>query len=104
MNAMTRIAAAAVLLTLAFATPGAYAQLPDPAPGSFRPLPPPSPPPPLMPTPSLPPAAGTPPLLGAPAPRESFGDKVQRCIHYGSSHGIGPGEIGPYTRDCVNRP
>lgn len=37
-----------------------------------------------------------------PAPRETFGQKVTRCQHYGATHGVPPGEIGQYTRECVN--
>jgi hypothetical protein len=34
--------------------------------------------------------------------RETFQDKAARCMHYGSSVGAGPGQIGQYTRECVN--
>jgi hypothetical protein len=37
------------------------------------------------------------------APRtNNFGDKVERCIHYGGTQGVRPGDIPQYTRECVN--
>jgi hypothetical protein len=33
---------------------------------------------------------------------ESFGDRATNCVHYGTAAGVRPGEIGQFTRDCVN--
>lgn len=33
---------------------------------------------------------------------ESFGDRAANCVHYGSAAGVGAGEIGSFTRNCVN--
>jgi hypothetical protein len=49
-----------------------------------------------------PPVYSAPRLPNAPQPLDTFGDKVSRCVHYGSSQGVQPGQIGQYTRECVN--
>jgi hypothetical protein len=52
------------------------------------------------------PAPPPPPVIvpGAvqPPASKSFGDKVVRCMHYGSTQGVRPGDIPQYTRECVN--
>jgi hypothetical protein len=35
-------------------------------------------------------------------PGQSFHDRAVNCVHYGTSQGVPPGQIGAYTRDCVN--
>jgi hypothetical protein len=53
--------------------------------------------------PPLPPAplSGTPPP-GAPPRLDTFQDRAVRCQHHGLAHGVSPGQIGQYTRDCVH--
>jgi hypothetical protein len=50
-----------------------------------------------------PPPPATPQPPNAPPRLDTFGDKASRCVHYGTSIGVKPGQIGQYTRDCVNR-
>jgi hypothetical protein len=35
-------------------------------------------------------------------PGDSFGDRVSRCIHYGSAQGVPPGQIGQFSAECAN--
>ena len=84
---MTRILAMAALAVVLMATAPAMAQ---PIPGAPNPIPP--PPPPLV----------APKLPGAPPRLDTFGDKVLRCMHHGGASGVPAGEIGRYTRQCVN--
>ena len=54
-----------------------------------------------LPPPQQPPAVTQP---GAPPPKpESFGDKVTRCLHYGATQGVQPGDLGQYTRECAQQ-
>jgi hypothetical protein len=78
--------AAALAGALLIAAP-AVAQ---PIPGAPNPIPP--PPPPLV----------GPRLKGAPPRIDTFSDKVLRCMHHGGNAGVPAGEIGRYTRQCVN--
>jgi hypothetical protein len=64
--------------------------LAQPIPGAPNPIPP--PPRPLV----------GPKLPGSPAKLDTFGDKVLRCMHHGGSSGVPAGQIGRYTRQCVN--
>lgn len=41
-------------------------------------------------------------LPNAPKRLDTFPDKATRCVHYGTSQGVQPGQIGQYTRECVN--
>ena len=40
-------------------------------------------------------------IPGRPAGR-SFPDRAINCVNSGSAAGVGPGQIGQYTRQCVN--
>jgi len=83
---------AIVLLSVLALSAGAVAQTvttPDAQGQMVRPLPPPPASPPQQPN--------------APPRLDTFGDKASRCVHYGTSIGVKPGQIGQYTRDCVNR-
>ena len=59
-------------------------------PGSTIPLPLP---------PQMPPS--TVPAPGAPK-TNTFSDRAVQCIHHGTASGVGPAQIGQYTRECVN--
>ena len=83
---MAHILAAAGLFAAA-----AAAAMAQPIPGAPNPIPPPPPPP-----------LAAPQLPGAPPKLDTFGDKVSRCMHHGGSSGVPAGEIGTYTRQCVN--
>ena len=86
-----RLMAAAVPLLVAQA-PSAFAQNQPVVvvPGQAAPVPVP-PPPPTNPQPR-----------GAPPKVDTFGDKVTRCLHYGGTIGLPPGQRDAYTRACVN--
>ncbi len=36
-------------------------------------------------------------------PGQSFQDRAVSCVHSGSASGVGPGQIGSFTQNCVNR-
>jgi len=36
-----------------------------------------------------------------PAAVETFSDRVVRCTHYGTSVGVQPNDIGPYSAQCA---
>ncbi len=112
--AVVLIAAAAAPLPVA-AQYNQFPQVPPPVPS---PSPAPSPPaiapglavpqsmsPPSQPrSPQLVPRASGPPVEVPRVGRNnSFGDRATRCMHYGTAAGVPPGEIGAFTRDCVNK-
>jgi glucose/arabinose dehydrogenase len=37
-----------------------------------------------------------------PPNRNSFSDRVERCVQAGTAVGIGPNDIGAFTRQCAN--
>jgi hypothetical protein len=84
---MARITAFAAL---ALALVGPAAAVAQQIPGAPNPIPP--PPPPLV----------GPQLPSAPQRLDTFGDKALRCMHHGGVSGVPAGEIGRYTRQCVN--
>jgi len=56
---------------------------------------------------AAPSSAPVPGYSNLPAPPKSlsgqaFPDKATGCMHYGASAGVGPDQIGAYTRACVN--
>jgi hypothetical protein len=38
-----------------------------------------------------------------PARRESYGDRIARCLDEGAAWGLGPNERAAYSRSCANR-
>ncbi len=36
-------------------------------------------------------------------PGQNFQDRAINCVHSGSAGGVGPGQIGSFTQNCVNR-
>jgi hypothetical protein len=48
--------------------------------------------------------ATTGPAMTPPRPAgQSFQDRAANCVQAGSGAGVGPGQIGTYTRSCVNQ-
>jgi hypothetical protein len=48
--------------------------------------------------------ATTGPAMTPPRPAgQGFQDRATSCVHAGGSAGVGPGQIGAYTRSCVNQ-
>ena len=39
---------------------------------------------------------------GGPPDRNSFSDRVERCVQAGAAAGISPGRMGAFTGQCVN--
>ena len=79
-----------IALVVAMAIAAASAQAANDIP---RPLPPPKPPA-IKPIEPLNPAK--------PKKLDTFGDKVNRCLHYGGGKGVPPGELGAYVSRCVH--
>jgi hypothetical protein len=47
--------------------------------------------------------AGTPAIAPARPAGQTFQDRTQSCIMSGSGQGVGAGQIGSFTQNCVNR-
>jgi hypothetical protein len=47
--------------------------------------------------------AGTPAIAPGRAAGQSFQDRTTNCIMSGSAQGVGAGQIGSFTQNCVNR-
>jgi hypothetical protein len=48
--------------------------------------------------------SNTGPAMTPPRPAgQSFQDRAVNCVHSGSAGGVGPGQIGSFTQNCVNR-
>jgi hypothetical protein len=126
MKASTIIAAMSglVIAILSFAMP-ARAQIIGP-PGTQPVIPfptaPPPPPPPRIEVPQVPQMNSPPPFALQnttpgrvtsngkpprsrlkPARRESYGDRIARCLDEGAAWGLGPNERAAYSRSCANR-
>jgi hypothetical protein len=43
-----------------------------------------------------------PPVAVPRGENDSFPDRATNCVHYGTAAGVQPGEIGQFTRNCVN--
>src|SRR5882672_7555499 len=111
---MVRLLAAALALfaatAIASAQVGVFPQVgpPVPSPGGAPPVPQPVPVPPMPPSFHAPSTSVTVPGLptvqvpSGPPNRNSFGDRVERCIQAGTAAGIGPNDIGGFTRQCAN--
>jgi hypothetical protein len=83
----------AIGLVLAAGVTAAAAQISPQFPQTLPPSPPSRPllPPTVSPGPAQPPQSNN-----------SFGDKAARCMNYGATQGVRPGDIPQYTRECVN--
>jgi hypothetical protein len=88
-------------------------------PGVLPPVPSPQlggapPPPALVPAPNLPQSFSAPSRMvttrrgrtvlvpAGPPDRQSFSDRVERCVHAGAAAGIRPNRIGGFTAQCAN--
>jgi hypothetical protein len=68
----------------------------------FNPPMPPAPPPPKIEAPVVPQMDAPMRQNSAPAPRPSFGDRIQTCLDEGAAAGLGPNERSAYSRSCAN--
>ena len=92
-------AATAALLSAS----AAFAQVIPPGGSQFNPPLPPPPPPPKIEVPVIPQMDALPTRNYAPAPRPSFGDRINTCLDATAGSGLGPGEREAYSRNCANR-
>ncbi|MBR0739127.1 hypothetical protein JQ581_19520 [Bradyrhizobium liaoningense] len=99
---MTRLSVCLVLLSTLFVGQAAHAQyvLPD-ASRLAPPLPAP-PPPPKIEVPKIPQFGAPPRYNYQPLPRNSFSDRVSRCLDDAAAAGLGPADRGTYARSCAN--
>lgn len=70
--------------------PGPAAPQSMPAPSQLRPPGP------------IPRAGGPPVEVPRGGVNDSAGDRASRCMHYGTAAGVSPGDIGAFTRSCIN--
>jgi hypothetical protein len=92
----------AVILALCVAS-ASHAQLIPPGGSQFNPPLPPPPPPPKIEAPVVPQMDAPLSQNYAPAPRPSFGDRINRCLDEGAASGLGPNERAAYSRACANQ-
>ena len=92
----------AVLAALS-ATPGAIAQSLVPGAAPLAPPPPPPIPPPKIEVPRLPQLDAPPTHDYKPERRNSFGDRITKCLEDAAAVGLGPNERAVYSRSCANR-
>ncbi|WP_407118781.1 hypothetical protein [Bradyrhizobium sp. LMG 9283] len=98
---MKRLSICLMGLTALLMGQGAQAQyvLPDPS----QVVPPPSPPPPpKIEVPKVPQFDAPPRYNYRPLPRNSFSDRVSKCLDDAAAAGLGPADRGTYARSCAN--
>jgi hypothetical protein len=81
----------------------ASAQTLLPGGSQFNPPLPPAPPPPRMEAPVVPQMDAPLRQNYAPAPRASFGDRINNCLEQGAAAGLDPGDRAAYSRSCANQ-
>ncbi|HXH42274.1 MAG TPA: hypothetical protein VNK51_00330 [Bradyrhizobium sp.] len=93
-----------VLCVVLLATLGQAAQAQYVAPGASQLAPPLSrpPPPPKIEVPKVPQFDAPPRYNYQPLPRNSFSDRVSRCLDDAAAAGLGPADRGTYARSCAN--
>jgi hypothetical protein len=92
----------AVILALCVAG-ASHAQLIPPGGSQFNPPLPPPPPPPKIEAPVVPQMDAPLSQNYAPAPRPSFGDRINSCLDTAAASGLGPNERAAYSRACANQ-
>ncbi|MFL6793418.1 MAG: hypothetical protein ACJ8EE_19885 [Bradyrhizobium sp.] len=92
-----------VLWTLLAGGSSAQQQFIAPGGSQFNPPLPSPPPPPRIEVPTIPQMdVPSQPSVRA-APRQSFGDRISRCLDEGAAAGLDPAERAAYSRACANR-
>jgi hypothetical protein len=81
----------------------ASAQVIPPGGSQFNPPLPPAPPPPNITAPVIPQMDAPLQPNYAPAPRPSFGDRINSCLDQAAASGLGPSERAAYSRSCANQ-
>ncbi|WP_370098990.1 hypothetical protein [Bradyrhizobium yuanmingense] len=82
--------------------PAARAQYVSPDAARLAPTLPAPPPPPKIEVPKVPQFDAPPRYNYQPLPRNSFGDRVTKCLHDAAAAGLGPADRGTYARSCAN--
>lgn len=99
---MKRISILFVVATALVAGQGAQAQYLLPGASRYN-LPPSSPPPPpKIEVPKIPQFDAPPNYNYRPLPRNSFSDRVTRCLDDAAAAGLGPADRATYARSCAN--
>jgi hypothetical protein len=93
----------AVAAALIFPGAASAQQVIPPGGSQFNPPLPPPPPPPKIEVPVIPQMDVPPRQSYAPAPRPSFGDRINRCLDDAAASGLGPHERAAYSRSCANQ-
>jgi hypothetical protein len=81
----------------------AFAQVIPPGGSLLNPPMPPPPPPPRIEVPVVPQMDAPVQQNYAPAPRPSFGDRINTCLDDAAASGLGPSERSAYSRACANQ-
>ncbi|MCP3388976.1 hypothetical protein NLM27_09330 [Bradyrhizobium sp. CCGB12] len=99
---MTRLSICLLLAAALFVGQAAHAQYV--LPGASRLAPPLSqpPPPPRIEVPKIPQFDAPPRYNYQPLPRNSFSDRVSKCLDDAAAAGLGPADRGTYARSCAN--
>lgn len=95
------ISLAALTLLLVAQAASAQALLPGTSP--FNPPPPAPPPPPQITAPKVPQFDAPPTYNYQPIPRNSFGDRISKCLDVAAGAGLSPADRGTYARSCANQ-
>ncbi|WP_061026863.1 hypothetical protein [Bradyrhizobium sp. CCH5-F6] len=98
---MTRLPILLALLAVLLTGQLAHAQYVQPGAPQLVPVPPP-PPPPKIEVPKVPQFDAPPRYNYKPIPRNSFSDRVTKCLDDAAGAGLGPADRGTYARSCAN--
>ncbi|AMA58767.1 hypothetical protein [Bradyrhizobium sp. CCGE-LA001] len=99
---MTRFSIGLVLLATLFVGQAAHAQYVSPGASRLAPPLPAPPPPPRIEVPQVPQFDAPPRYNFQPLPRNSFSDRVTKCLDDAAAAGLGPADRGTYARSCAN--
>lgn len=99
---MKQLSICLVLLAALGMGQAAHAQYLEPGASRLAPLSPQPPPPPKIEVPKVPQFDAPPRYNYQPLPRNSFSDRVTKCLDDAAAAGLGPADRGTYARSCVN--
>jgi hypothetical protein len=101
---MRRLLKYCCVVILALIAGSAFAQFIPPGSSPFNPPPPAPPPPPKIEVPAIPKLGEVPTRSYAPmAPRQSFGDRINKCLDEAAAAGLSPADRATYSRNCATR-
>ncbi|MBR0815457.1 hypothetical protein JQ544_28265 [Bradyrhizobium diazoefficiens] len=99
---MTRLSIGVVLLVALFMGRAVQAQYVSPGASRLAPSQPAPPPPPKIEVPKVPQFDAPLRYNYGPLPRNSFSDRVTKCLDDAAAAGLGPADRGTYARSCAN--